>query len=107
MTGRNEAPTRVVEITQVILPDGRTKFVPRGQRGLDTAETLERDGLIANRRNERDEVICTALVKPDHPRVICWALGVNQAYREAGWPEPCPLPFPYRLVRASKNYSLQ
>jgi hypothetical protein len=96
---------RVLTIREITLPDGMTKFVPEGQRGFDTAETLVRDGLIKDQRDKRGEVIGITLIEPDHPRVLAWVLGVNLACRQAGVPEAYPIP--YQLVREPKVHSVQ
>jgi hypothetical protein len=60
-----------------------TKYSVPG-RAPDTVETLVADGVI-----EYDDNSITAL-EPNNPRFIAYAVGVNEAARKIGKPEPFP-----------------
>ena len=62
---------------------GPKKYCVPG-REPDTADTLERDGLI---KQEGNDVV---VLKPDNLRVIAWQLGANEYCRAHGMPMPFP-----------------
>jgi hypothetical protein len=76
-------------IKEVTLPDGTVKYMLKGQREPDTGETLERDGLIRFTRDDKGREVVT-LLDPDHPRVVCYVVGVNLFCRKKGVPEWFP-----------------
>ena len=68
-------------------PDGRTVYLPRGQKQPDTLYTLCQAGLA-----ERTSPTTVLVHDPNNLRVICWQLSVNANARRLGKPEVFTVP---------------
>ena len=76
--------------------NGTTVYLPIGQALPDTAETLERDGLVSCRRDAQGNVRAR-VHDPLHVRVLCWQLTVNADARRLGH-EPVFTDIPADLI---------
>ena len=70
----------VLAIERLSHSDGRIIYLPKGQASPDTAQTLERDGLIQCQYDEHGKYVST----PHSLRVLCWQVTVNSAARGRG-----------------------
>jgi hypothetical protein len=74
----------VVAIEKLSHPDGRVVYLPEGEASPDTAQTLERDGLVRYQYDEDGKYVSAFVLDPDNVRVICWQLTVNADARRRG-----------------------
>ena len=74
----------VLAIERLSHSDGRIIYLPKGQASPDTAQTLERDGLIQCQYDERGKYVSTIVHDPHSLRVLCWQVTVNSAARRCG-----------------------
>jgi hypothetical protein len=64
--------------------DGRVVYLSEGRASPDTAQTLERDGLVRCQYDEDGKYVSTFVLDRDDVRVICWQLTVNADARRRG-----------------------
>ena len=74
----------VLAIERLSHSDGRIIYLPKGQASPDTAQTLERDGLIQCQYDEHGKYVSTIVHDPHSLRVLCWQVTVNSAARRRG-----------------------
>jgi hypothetical protein len=71
-------------IVKRVYKNGMVKYLPEGQADVDTAKTLEKDGLI------REESDGWTVLDANNLRVVCWQLGMNENARAQGLGDAFP-----------------